>query len=186
MHAVIRNYSGGDAPKLYEHLEAHKADVEKVIRGIDGFVSYLLARTDGGGFSVSVFQDKAGADESVKAARDYISKEPELTNVSVTPNVIEGRVIVKANGSKKVLMQLTTGDYNRWREHFDSNKGMRQDKAGVTSEIVYQNTADPNQVLCLFDVNDVDQAIATATSDEVKSHMAESGVVGPPHIHTLS
>jgi hypothetical protein len=74
MHAVIRSYSGKGAKELASVLEKNKADVEKLIRGIKGFVSYFLVRTPDGAFSVSVFQDKAGADESVRVARDWINK----------------------------------------------------------------------------------------------------------------
>ena len=70
MHVVTRSYSGKGAKELVDVLEKNKADVEKLIRSIKGFVSYSLVRTADGGFSVSVFQDKAGADESVKVARD--------------------------------------------------------------------------------------------------------------------
>jgi hypothetical protein len=46
--------------------------VEKLIRSVNGFVSYSHVRTQDGVFSVSAFQDKAGADESVRVARDWI------------------------------------------------------------------------------------------------------------------
>ena len=42
--------------------------MESIIRGVSGFVSYTLLRTDQGGVSVTVCQDKTGTDESVKAA----------------------------------------------------------------------------------------------------------------------
>jgi hypothetical protein len=65
MHAVIRNYSGKGAKELFDVIEKNKAEVEKVIRPVKGFVSYAIARTADGGFSVTVCQDKAGCDESV-------------------------------------------------------------------------------------------------------------------------
>ena len=75
MHVVTRSYSGKGAKELVDVLEKNKADVEKLIRSIKGFVSYSLVRTADGGLSVSVFQDKAGADESVKVARDWSRKK---------------------------------------------------------------------------------------------------------------
>jgi hypothetical protein len=68
--------------------------VEQLIRGIKGFVSYSLVRMEDGGFSVSVFQDKAGSDESVRVARDYISKN--AGNTGAPPKVSEGSVILQA------------------------------------------------------------------------------------------
>jgi hypothetical protein len=75
MHAVIRSYSGKGANELATILETNKAEIEKLVRAVKGFVSYSLVRTKDGGFSVSVFQDKAGCDESMKVARDFIKKE---------------------------------------------------------------------------------------------------------------
>ncbi len=51
MHAVVRTYTGVGAKELFDILEKSKAEVEKTLSGVRGFVSYTLARTnDGGGF----------------------------------------------------------------------------------------------------------------------------------------
>jgi hypothetical protein len=93
MHAVMRSYSGKGAKELLGVIEKNKADVEKVIRSIKGFVSYSLVRTSDGGFTVSVFQDKAGADESIRAARDWIKKNASNTGAAA-PTVSDGTVIL--------------------------------------------------------------------------------------------
>jgi hypothetical protein len=93
MHAVVRTYSGKGAKELLDVLEKHKADVERLIRPIKGFVSYSLVRTADGGFSVSVCQDEAGADESVRVARDWISKNAANTGAAA-PTISEGTVIL--------------------------------------------------------------------------------------------
>ena len=95
MHAVTRSYSGKGAKELIDVLEKNKADVEKLIRSIKGFVSYSLVRTHDGGFTVSVFQDKAGVDESIKVARDWIGKNASNAGAAA-PTVSEGTVILHA------------------------------------------------------------------------------------------
>ena len=75
MHAVIRTYSGQGAKELFDLLEKRKSDVESLIRSVKGFVSYSLVRTGDGGISVTVCQDKAGADDSVQKAKDWIGQE---------------------------------------------------------------------------------------------------------------
>ena len=50
-HAVVRNYSGKGTKALFDLLEKNKGEVESLIRGIKGFVSYSLVRTTRGGFS---------------------------------------------------------------------------------------------------------------------------------------
>src|SRR5262252_8545960 len=82
MHAVIRNYSGKGTKALFDLLEKNKGEVENLIRGVKGFVSYSLVRTTRGGFSVSVYQDKAGADESTRVAREWIAKNASKTGVA--------------------------------------------------------------------------------------------------------
>ena len=94
MHAVVRNYSGAGAMQLFDLLEQRKADVEALIRKVPGLMSYTLLRSGVGGVSVTVCEDKAGADESLKVARDWIQKNASNTGAS-PPTVIEGSVILQ-------------------------------------------------------------------------------------------
>ena len=93
MHAVIRNYRGNS--QLFDELERRTDEVETVIRGVSGFVSYYLVRTeDGGGFSVSVFEDKTGTDESIRVAADWVRQNVPQASGS-PPEVLEGRVVLQ-------------------------------------------------------------------------------------------
>jgi len=94
MHAVVRTYSGKGAKELVDVLEKNKAEVEKLIRAVKGFVSFSLVRAEGGGFSVSVFQDKGGTEESIRVARDWIAKNASNTGVSA-PSISQGTVIMQ-------------------------------------------------------------------------------------------
>jgi len=94
MHAVVRTYSGTGAKQLFDVLEEKKADVEALLQKVSGLVSYTLLRNGEGGMSVTVCTDKAGTDESVKVARDWIQKN--ASNVHANPPVVaEGSVIVQ-------------------------------------------------------------------------------------------
>jgi restriction endonuclease Mrr len=93
MHTVVRTYSGKGAKELFDVLEKHKADAEKLMRSVKGFVGYTLARSGDGGFSVTVCQDKAGVDESAQKAKEWIAKNAGSTGVAA-PKVSEGSVIV--------------------------------------------------------------------------------------------
>jgi hypothetical protein len=94
MHAVVRTYSGKGAKDLFDVLEKRKTEVENLLRPIKGFVSYTLARSGDGGFSVTVCHDKAGTDESVKAARAWIANNAGATGAGA-PSVSEGPVIIQ-------------------------------------------------------------------------------------------
>ena len=74
MYAIVRNYSGAGAKQLFDVLEKQKAEVEANLRKVTGLVSYTLVRSGDGGMSITVCNDKAGADESVKVAREWIKK----------------------------------------------------------------------------------------------------------------
>jgi uncharacterized protein with GYD domain len=94
MYAVVRNYSGAGAKQLFDELERQKADVEARLREVTGLVSYTLLRSGEGGMSVTVCKDKAGTDESLKVAREWIKKN--VANIQASPpTVTEGSVIVQ-------------------------------------------------------------------------------------------
>ena len=93
MQTVIRRYSGKGAKELFDLLEKRAADVEELLRSVKGFVGYTLARSGDGGFSVTVCEDKAGIDESVQKARDWIAKNAANTGAAA-PEVSEGSVLI--------------------------------------------------------------------------------------------
>jgi hypothetical protein len=93
MHAVVRNYSGAGVKQLFDLFEQRKAEVEATLRKVPGLVSYTMLRSGDGGISVTVCKDKAGADESLKIAREWIKKNASNIQAS-PPAVMEGSVIV--------------------------------------------------------------------------------------------
>ena len=96
MHAVVRSYSGAGAKALFDLLEQRKSEVEELIGGINGLVAYTLVRTDDGGVTVTVCQDKAGADDSLRIAREWIQANAADLGTS-PPAVSEGPVVLNLN-----------------------------------------------------------------------------------------
>ena len=92
MYVAIRSYSGRGASELFDALAKSEGDVQAVISSVPGFISYEAFRNDGGGQTVTVCQDKAGADESSRRAAGWVKE-----NVSVTvdaPAVTGGSAIL--------------------------------------------------------------------------------------------
>ncbi len=94
MHAVVRNYSGSGAKELFDLLEERKADVESIMRSVTGLVTYSAIRTDDGGVTVTVCQDKSGTDESIRVAREWIQENASDIGSS-PPAVSEGSIMVQ-------------------------------------------------------------------------------------------
>jgi hypothetical protein len=95
MYTVVRQYSGPGASQLFEVLERHKDEVERLIRAVSGLVSYTLLRTRDGGISVTVCQDKTGTDESVRVAADWVRQHTPAAGTSpVQPVISEGNTML--------------------------------------------------------------------------------------------
>ena len=95
MHAIVRAYNGKGAKELMDILERKKTEVESIMRGVKGFVSYTLVRSGDGGYSVTVCEDKAGIDESAKRAREWVGKNAGNTGAAA-PQTYDGTVLIHA------------------------------------------------------------------------------------------
>lgn len=93
MYAVLRQYSGDGASELFDVLEEKVAEVEGIIRDVPGVVNYVLFRTAGGGVSVTICNDKAGADESSRRAAEWVKEN--ITTATAPPSISEGETILQ-------------------------------------------------------------------------------------------
>jgi hypothetical protein len=92
MYATIRIYSGKN--ELGAELQRNEDSVKSAIGAVPGFKSYyFLATADGGGASVTVCDDQAGAEESNRAAAAWIAEN--LPGLSIAaPAISAGEVIL--------------------------------------------------------------------------------------------
>jgi hypothetical protein len=91
MFAVIRHYHF-DPKNSSEIDRLIRTEFVPLIKKAKGFVRYYWLDTGKGeGASLSVFQNKAGADESVGLAADYVEKHLSQL-LTEKPEVIEGAV----------------------------------------------------------------------------------------------
>ena len=79
----------------------------------------------------------------------------------------------------KLMLRHTVQDFARWKVVFDQHESARKD-AGLTVEHIWRNADNPNEVIVLLDVADVQAAQLFSGSAELKEAMAEGGVMGPP------
>jgi hypothetical protein len=91
MYAVVRSYSGGGTSELFDQHEQRNDEIKELIGGVPGFVSYAAFRSGDGGSTVTVCQDKAGADESSRRAAEWVRE-----NIGATagpPAITEGDTV---------------------------------------------------------------------------------------------
>ncbi len=69
MYGVVRRYQA-DATTLQDFVQRIQG-VKEVVTQIPGFVSYNVVAAGDTVITLSIYQDKAGADASTAAARDY-------------------------------------------------------------------------------------------------------------------
>jgi hypothetical protein len=95
MYAAIRTYQTSDAREVARR--ANRGFVP-IVSGTPGFVAYYIV--DGGEgtvASVSIFEDRAGADESTRRAAEWVADN--LAELAVSgPEVLAGEVRVEARG----------------------------------------------------------------------------------------
>jgi hypothetical protein len=91
MYAVIRAYTGDS--ELADRLAEHEDEIRQVIGGIDGFKAYYLLKLAEGTSTVSVFEDREGAEESSRAAAAWLAENLPDLNVAA-PYVTAGDVVL--------------------------------------------------------------------------------------------
>ncbi len=91
MFAVIRHYHFD--PKESSEIDRRiREEFVPIVKKAKGFVRYYWLDTGKGeGASVSVFRDKAGADESVHLAADYVKEHLSKFTIQ-KPEIIEGPI----------------------------------------------------------------------------------------------
>ena len=94
MHVVMRRYSGRGAKELVDLVLRNKDEVTKLMRGVKGFVSYTVMKSGDEWMTATICNDKSGCDDSVRVARDWISKNATSTGVGA-PQVNEGEVLLR-------------------------------------------------------------------------------------------
>lgn len=84
-----------------------------------------------------------------------------------------------------LLVRHKVADFPGWKRVFDSHSAA-QEAAGLRIERVLRNVDDPDEVVLLFEVTDLEGAREFVGSSEVPEAQRESGVVDEPDIYFLS
>src|SRR5580704_18279890 len=82
---------------------------------------------------------------------------------------------------ENLTVHFKVKDFNAWRTSYNGRETNRV-SAGITNGRVFRSADDPNDVVILQDVADLAKARTWYGSDEMKTAMEKSGVVGSPSV----
>ena len=83
-----------------------------------------------------------------------------------------------------LLVRHKVADFSKWKPTYDSHLPARQ-KAGLKEVHLLRNADDPNELVLLFEAEDVQKARDFAASADLKETMQRSGVVDRPDAYFL-
>ena len=83
-----------------------------------------------------------------------------------------------------LLVRHKVADFSQWKPTYDNHLPARQ-KAGLKEVYLLRNTDDPNEVVLLFEAEDVQRARNFVASSDLRETMQQSGVVDRPDAYFL-
>lgn len=83
-----------------------------------------------------------------------------------------------------MLVRHQVGNFNTWKQAYDAHAAQRSE-AGLTEQHLLRNAQAPNEVVILFEAQDLDRARAFAESADLRETMQKAGVTDKPDIHFL-
>ena len=84
-----------------------------------------------------------------------------------------------------VLIRHKVRDFKTWKAGYDAHQPKRVE-AGLTEKYLLHSADDPNEVVLLFEAQDVGRAKAFAASADLREKMQEIGVVDKPDVYFLN
>jgi heme-degrading monooxygenase HmoA len=83
-----------------------------------------------------------------------------------------------------MLIRHKVADFAKWKPVYDAHASARE-KAGLKEIHLLRNLDNPNEVILLFSVEDIDKAKAFAASDDLRAAMQRAGVSDKPDVYFL-
>ena len=83
------------------------------------------------------------------------------------------------------LVRRKVADFSTWKAAYDAYLLTRQ-KAGLKEKYVLHNIDDPNEVITLFELEDVQKAREFFDSADLRTGMQQAGTADKPDFYLLS
>ena len=80
-----------------------------------------------------------------------------------------------------LMVRHKVQDFDKWKPVFDRDVPRRED-FGIKVRQVFRNIADPNEVIMLFESDDMDKAARYLALQELREAMKQGGVMSQPEL----
>jgi hypothetical protein len=84
-----------------------------------------------------------------------------------------------------LLIRHKVRDFAEWKRGYDAHLAKRVE-AGLTEKHLLRGAADANEVIVLFEAQDLDRAKAFSESTDLRETMQRVGVIDQPDIYFLN
>ena len=84
-----------------------------------------------------------------------------------------------------LLVRHNVAEFAKWKPVYDAHLSARQ-QAGLREKNLLRSINNPNEVVLLFEAEDLTKAQAFSESTELREAMQKAGVVGKPDILFLN
>ena len=84
-----------------------------------------------------------------------------------------------------VLIRHKVRNFATWKAGYDAHQAKRAE-AGLTEKYLLHGADDPNEVVLLFEAQDIVRAKEFAASADLREKMQEVGVVDKPDVYFLN
>jgi quinol monooxygenase YgiN len=83
-----------------------------------------------------------------------------------------------------LIIRHKVEDYDRWKPSFDDHSQTRAE-FGSTGYQLLRSADDPNELVMIAEVSDLDKARELVTSDDLREAMQRAGVADQPDVYFL-
>lgn len=84
----------------------------------------------------------------------------------------------------QLIVRHKVKDYAKWKPLFDEHGAIRK-AAGSKGGRLFRSEKDPNEVVILFEWDDLGKARKFTESEDLRQRMDRAGVVGKPDLYFL-
>lgn len=83
-----------------------------------------------------------------------------------------------------IIFRTKVADYDKWKPIFDAD-GVNRQANGSRGGQLFRNASDPNELVMLFEWDDLEKARQFTQSEDLRELMQRAGVVDQPDIYFL-